>query len=174
MPIHIPFTNSIGGGSLIKMEEFGDQRNQTSRLNDLFDLLLDVNNDIGTLQENDIGTPQEDDNNENNTAAAGGASGVITVQQQTTTARDSIEKIISDDWVLLDQNDVEEAELGRQWGELLKSSLGLLQCEVRLYGDLALIDLAKLAIDYEVPRDHNSDDWSYQYRPLNFRAALSL
>ena len=48
----------------------------------------------------------------------------------------------------------------------MKSSLGLLQCEVRLYGDLALIDLAKLAIDYEVPRDHNSNDWTYRYKPF--------
>jgi len=42
----------------------------------------------------------------------------------------------------------------------------LLEWRVRSYGDLDLIDLAKLAIDYEVPRDHNSDDWSYRYKPF--------
>ena len=134
---------------------------QTSRLEYLFNLLQDGNNDIGTLQEDDISTPQEDDNNEYDTAAAGGTSGVITVQQQTTTAKDSIEKN-SDE---LDHDEDEDAELRRQWDELLKLSVGFLKCEVRSYGDLELIDLAKLAIDYEVPRDHNSDDM-YHYRPF--------
>ena len=123
----------------------------------------------GPTSNNDIGILQDDDNNNehDNTAAAdgaGGAGGAITVQQQTTTSKsnDSIGKIPNQ----LDHDDAEEADLGIQWEELLKSPFKLFECRVRLYGYYSLIDLAELAIDYEVPRDHNSDDWSYRYRPF--------
>ena len=118
----------------------------------------------GPTSNNDIGILQDDDNNNehDNTAAADGAGGAITVQQQTTTSNDSIEKIPNQ----LDHDDAEEADLGIQWEELLKSPFKLLEWRVRSYGYFDLIDLAALAIDYEVPRDHNSDDWSYRYRPF--------
>ena len=120
----------------------------------------------GPTSNDDIGILQDDYNNNehDNTAAADGAGGAITVQQQTTTSKDSIGKISNQ--LDHDDDDAEEADLGIQWEQLLKSPFKLFECRVRLYGNLDLIDLAKLAIDYEVPWDHNSDDWLYRYRPF--------